>query len=318
MPLAIDILGITGPIYLVIALGWWFTRRAMFRREDLQAFGRFTLNLALPALLFNALSQRSVAEVLNLEYLLAYALSSLLVLGLGLFWARRVRGLDLTHSSVLAMGMSCPNSGFVGYPIMLLTLGPVAGVVLALNMVVENLLIIPILLALAQQGQAQHDGLRVFLRQTALGLLRNPLIWAIVLGFSSSLLGLSLPPPLARTVNLFAGACAVLSLFVIGGSLVGLQARGLLGQVWPVALGKLLLHPLAMILVLTWLVPVQDPMLHTAAVLTAALPMMGIYTVLSQRFGHGQMSAAAMLVTTTISFFTLSALLFVMRQSGGL
>ena len=31
------------------------------------------------------------------------------------------------------MGMTCANSGFVGYPILLLTLAPVAGVVLALQ-----------------------------------------------------------------------------------------------------------------------------------------------------------------------------------------
>ena len=138
MNATLDILAITGPIYLTIALGFFCTRRGLFAKADMQVFGKFTLQLALPALLFNALSQRRAAEVFNLNYLLAYTLASLIIMGLALFWARKVKGQSLSYSSMLAMGMSCPNSGFMGYPIILLTLGPVAGVALALNMVVET------------------------------------------------------------------------------------------------------------------------------------------------------------------------------------
>ena len=309
----LEILGITVPIYLTIALGYVCTRMGLFAKAEMQVFGRFTLQLALPALLFNALSQRSVAEILNLNYLLAYALGSLVVLGLGLWWARRVLGQSLSYSSMMAMGMSCPNSGFVGYPIMLLTFGPVAGVALALNMVVENLLMIPFLLAVADADGGHPGQWKQVLWQTLKNLAKNPMIWGIVGGFLFSLSGWAMPAPLGRTVNLFAQASAALSLFVIGGSLVGLKADGLRGTVSQIAFGKLFLHPLAMWVVLVWLVPIADPALRSAALLTGALPMLGIYTILSQRHGHGAISAASLLVTTVVSFFTLSALLWVMR-----
>ena len=314
MDTAIDILGITGPIYLAIALGYLATRRGVFSKTDMPVFGKFTINIALPALLFNALSQRSVGEVLNIQYMAAYALGSLLVIALGLWWARRVQGHSLSYSSMMAMGMSCPNSGFVGYPIMLLTFGPVAGVALALNMVVENLLLIPLLLAVADSEGAKSGHWRQVLRQTLVGLLRNPMIWGIVGGFVWSLSGLQWPAPLARTVNLFAAASGALSLFVIGGSLVGLKAEGLQGTVSQIAFGKLILHPLAMAAMLLWVFPVADPALRSAALLTGALPMLGIYTILSQRHGHGAISAAALLVTTVASFFTLSAVLWLLRH----
>ena len=315
MDTAFDILGITGPIYLAIALGYLATRQGWFSKADMPVFGRFTIQIALPALLFNALSQRSAAEVFNLQYLGAYALGSLLVIGLGLWWARRVQGRSPSYSSMMAMGMSCPNSGFVGYPIMLLTLGaPVAGVALALNMVVENLLLIPVLLAVADSEGGQAGHWRQVLRQSLLGLLRNPMIWGIVGGFVWSLTGWALPAPLGRTINLFAAASGALSLFVIGGSLVGLQAQGQGRTVWPIALGKLVLHPLVMAAMLLWVFELNDPALRSAVLLTAALPMLGIYTILSQRHGHGAISAAALLVTTVLSFFTLSALLWLLRH----
>jgi predicted permease len=310
----LDILAITGPIYLAIALGYVTTRWGVFERADMRVFGKFTLNLALPSLLFNALSQRSVAEILNGQYLLAYALGSLVLMGAALVWARKVQRHSLSYSSMMVMGMTCPNSGFVGFPVVLLTLGPVAGVVLALNMVVENLLLIPILLAVADSDGSNPGQWRTALRQTLIGLVKNPLIIGIASGFVFSGLGLHLPAPLSRTMTLFAQASGALSLFVIGGSLVGLKVQGLKGSLVQIAAGKLLMHPLLMGVTLGWVVPVDDPALRAAALISAAVPMMGIYTILSQRHGHEAPSAAALLVTTVCSFFTLSGLLWVMQH----
>jgi predicted permease len=316
MGAALDILGITGPIYLAIALGYWATRQGLFAQSDMQVFGKFTIHLALPALLFNALSQRSVSEILNPAYLLAYALGSMVVILGGLLWARKVKGHSLSYSSMMAMGMSCPNSGFVGYPIMLLSFGPVAGVALALNMVVENLLLIPLLLAVADSDGGQRGRWKSVLWQTLKNLTRNPMIWGIVGGFLFSLSGWAMPAPLGRTVNLFAQASAALSLFVIGGSLVGLKVDGLQDTVAQIVVGKLLVSPLVMWAVVVWWVPIADPALRSAALLTGALPMLGIYTILSQRHGHGAISAATLLVTTVVSFFTLSGLLWWLQPVG--
>jgi predicted permease len=310
----LDILAITGPIYLAIALGYAATRWGVFERADMRVFGKFTLYLALPALLFNALSQRSVAEILNGQYLLAYALSTLVVMGAALVWTRKVQQRSLSYSSMMVMGMTCPNSGFVGFPIILLTLGPVAGVALALNMVVENLLLIPLLLAVADSDGGAPGQWRQALQQTLFGLFKNPLIIGIVAGFLFSWSGVQIPTPVSRTITLFAQASGALSLFVIGGSLVGLQVHGLKGPVALIALGKLIVHPLAMLITLWWVVPVDDPALRMAALITAALPMLGIYTILSQRHGHEATSAAALLVTTVCSFFTLSGLLWVLQH----
>ena len=314
MNATLEILGITGPIYLAIALGYLCTRYGVFAKADMQLFGKFTLNLALPALLFNALSQRSVGEILNAQYLLVYALGSLLVILSGLWWARKIKGYSLSYSSTMAMGMSCPNSGFVGYPIILLSLGPVAGVALALNMVVENFLLLPLLMAIADSEGGKSSRWQQVLGQTFRNLARNPMIWGIVGGFLFSWSGLPMPTAIGRTINLFAQSSAALSLFVIGGALVGLKVDGLKMPVTQIAVGKLLLHPLAIWVVLVWLVPIDDPALRAAALLTGAMPMLGIYTILSQRHGHGAVSAAALLVTTVVSFFTLSAVLWVLKS----
>ena len=313
-----DILAITAPIYIAIALGYGLTRWGFFQKADMRAFGTFVVKVAMPALLFNALSQRKVADILNGDYVGAYALASLLTIGISIFWAVRISKTSRSLSSCLAMGMSCPNSGFVGYPVMLLSLGPlasVAGVALALNMMVENLLLIPLLLAWAETGQGQNRW-QTILVQTLKGMFYNPMIWGIVLGFAFSWFEWQLTPSLSRTVNLFAQASGALSLFVIGGSLVGLSVQGMGTRVAQIAAGKLLLHPLMMLVVLLFIVPIHDPVLWTAALLTCAMPMFGIYPILTQKHGHDGLSAAALLMTTMASFVTLNLLLWQLQKNG--
>ncbi|CAN5354495.1 AEC family transporter [soil metagenome] len=314
-----NILAITGPIYLTIVLGFAATRMGLFSKADMHVLGKFVINLALPALLFNALAQRPIGEVLNGPYMLVYAVGSLVTLSLGWLWARRVARQDGATSAYYAMGMSCSNSGFVGYPIALLTLGPVAGVLLGLNMIVENLLLIPLLLALAERGEGRSGAWHLALRQSLMNLLRNPMVLGLLAGLMVSLMGWKLPSPVGRTVTLFSQASGALSLFVIGGTLVGLQVQGIMrNQVAQIAVGKLLLHPLAVVAVLMLLeaggLMPMEPQLRMGLVLTAACPMLGIYPILAQKHGRDGLAAAALLGATVASFVSISLVLWVFRQ----
>ncbi len=313
----LQILAITAPIYLIIAAGFLAVRYGLFTKPELRVLGRFVVQFCLPALIFNALSKRSLSEVLNLPYLLVYATGSLTVLAVGAIVARRVRGTNMPMAAMQSIGMATSNSGFVGYPIVLQLIGPTAAVALALCMLVENMLIIPICLAMADnQGhddaQRWHHTLAASLRN----LLRNPLILAILAGFMCALLGLHLPDVLARTVQIVATASSPLALFVIGGTLVGLQLGGVRRDLAWVALGKLILHPLA-VLALLWLLPPSmqiDPTLRTAAVVFAAMPMLSIYPMLAQKYQLEGFTAAALLVTTVASFVTISGWMWAIRH----
>jgi len=312
----LDILTITGPIYLCIALGWLATRAGLFERGDMRVLGQFVLYVALPALLFDAVSKRRLADILEWRYMAAYALGGLATVALSQWWLRRVVRQPPLLGVVQSMGMACPNSGFVGYPINLLVLGgSTAAVVLGLSMVVENLLLVPLLMTLADAaGGGRHW--RAVLRSAAAGLARNPLVLSLLAALAASILGLSLPAPVERTVGLFAQASAALSLFVIGGSLAGLRLRGLGKSVAQIAAGKLVLHPLltgALLLGLEALgMQALGPELRTGLMLTVACPMFGIYPILAGRHGQEGLAAAALLGTTVASFFTISAMLWLL------
>jgi predicted permease len=227
--------------------------------------------------------------------------------------------MDSLSSTFYVMGMTCSNSGFVGFPILVLIMAPVAGVALAMNMIVENFVIIPFLLALADRSQNKSASWLHAVAESLVKLITNPLVIGLVLGSLVSLSEWQMPAAISRVINLFALSSSALSLFVIGGTLVGLPLKGLSRQVLPITVGKLLVHPLAIFVVmavLTWLgLPQLDASVRAAALLMAAMPMMGTYIVLAQLYGKEDISAAALLITTATSFFTLSALLWLLKPT---
>ncbi|MAZ17378.1 MAG: permease [Ahrensia sp.] len=312
----LEVFSVTGPIYITIAVGYLAVRFGLLAAADMRVLGRFVLYFALPALLFRALSQRHITEIVNTSYIAAYLGGTLAMVVIGYAVTRKLLGQDRMTAAFSAMGMSCPNSGFVGYPIILLTFPPIAGTVLALNMFVENVVIIPVLLMLAERAKgAEGHPLAVFwgaLKRLAV----NPIVIGLVLGIVVSLTQVPLPSFVVKSVDLFASASAALSLFFIGGTLYGLPVSGLMGRIVPVVIGKLFAHPLIMlgavlIVPLLGMAPIPSP-LREAILLSAAMPIFGIYPILAQQYGREGFSAVALLATTVFSFLTISLMLWVM------
>ena len=93
--------------------------------------------------------------------------------------------------------------------------------------------------------------------QLVRGVLGNPMPWAILFGALSSALDLELIGPVGKTVGLLADAASPVALFTIGAVLARSQIRvkesGHPPILWrdflPVALMKLVLHPVLVLLV---------------------------------------------------------------------
>ncbi|MCA0241993.1 MAG: AEC family transporter [Proteobacteria bacterium] len=306
-----ELLTLTLPLFVLIALGFAAARGGLFDDAQVQTLGRFVLYVALPALIVRAFAQRALTDVFEPHYVAALALASLAVFALGWAGARLLR-LPREAAALAALGMSCSNTGYIGYPLAVLVIGPGAAVALALNMLVENLLVIPLALVLAESAASRGQGWRRALRETGQRLLRSPLILSIVAGVLISGLRLPLPAPLMRAIDLLAVASAPVALFAVGGMLHGSSVRGLAAPLALIVGGKLLLHPLAVVLALR-VFPVADRTLATAAVLMAAVPMIAIYPVLGQRYGQQRLCAAALLTAVLASVLTINAVLLLLR-----
>lgn len=310
-----DILAITGPIYVLIALGFGAVRLRILAAPELRALGVFVISFALPALLFKALSQRGLSELIDVHALLVYVLASFLVAALGIGFTVFVQRRGLQAGAMTAMGMAVSNSAFVGLPIAQPLFGAAANTNLALFLVVESLIMLPLLMAIAEIGSSGHGRVGQVLRNVITSLVRNPMILGIVAGVACSLLGVHVPLPLTRAVDMLASSSAPVALFYIGGTLAGLSARGLGADLGVIMAGKLGLHALAVALLLLVL-PDVDAAIRAALILNACMPMASIYPIVAQKYGQQGIAAAALVATTVTSFLTISAVVWLMKASG--
>lgn len=305
----LEILAIIGPLFVAIAVGFAAVRTGAYDKADIRVLGRFVIQLALPALLFKSLSERSFGEIINLDYLGAYALGSLAALAVACGGALFLKNLSRPALGMVAVGSALSNSGFIGFPLVLQFLGSGATVAIALSMLVENLVILPTSLIIAESARGDGRSRTQALLALFSGLLRNPLILAIVAGILCSLLQIRLPVPVGRVVDMFAAASGAVALFVIGGTLVGLHPGGDMPRILWVCFGKLVVHPLAVALLMVAFAP-ADPVLRTAGILIASLPMLSIFPILGQKYDEESWCASGLLVATVSSFVTLSLVMW--------
>ncbi|MAM63302.1 AEC family transporter [Maritimibacter sp. UBA3975] len=305
----LDILGITFPIFAAIALGYGLVRWRVFRPQDMKVFGGYVMNIALPALIFNAVASRDIGEVFNVPYMAVYLAGALVTMGIAFGWFTAITGPQ--RRAIGTMGAACPNSGFVGAPLMLLLFPDIAGLILAMNMLVENVIIIPIALALMEASKG--GGLRI--GKVLVGVIRRPMVIGLLLGLAVSIIGVSVPGPVDRLVTMVAGSAAALALVVIGGSLAGLSVKGNVALAAQISVAKLVVQPLATVGAVVLFAVLGLGLtgdLRVAVILSAAIPMFTIYTVLAQETGHEGLASLALLMATVASFVTLNVAIFLL------
>lgn len=312
----IAVFEITLPIYAAIAIGYLSVWKGWFDGQDMRSLGSFVFKLALPALIFTSVATQDPRTVFQPGYVLAYGLGGLATITASFIWFRAV-GSEPERSALGVMGCTCPNSGFIGYPIMLLAFPDVAGTVLALNVLVEQILLIPICLLLLEATEGSNgQGLGRRLCGILWNLLKIPTVIAMLAGLAVSMLGIPLAEPVVRIPDMFLAAAGAVSLVVIGGSLVGLPMQGNWNLAAQVTVGKLILHPamtalVALLIVATGLAPLK-PELFAAVILSSAIPMFTSYTVFAQQRGLQGAASLASLAGTMGAFVTLNLLLWIL------
>ncbi|MEQ8897128.1 MAG: AEC family transporter [Roseovarius sp.] len=310
----IEVLSITFPLFAAIGLGYGTVALKLFSGDDMKVLGRYVLNIALPALLFNAVAGRDLGEVLHPGYMAVFLGAGLATMLVG-YVAVTLTGTGPARRAVAVMGMVVPNSAFVGYPALLLTLPDIAGQVLVLNFLVENVILIPLALILLDLSRPRPG-------RTVLGVLggiakdffSRPFVVGLLLGLFVSVAGLPYPEPLERFLSILAGSASALALVVIGGTLYGLPMRGDRALAGGIAAGKLVLHPLmaagAVAVFSMTGIAVLPEEFRQAVILSAAIPMFSIYIILAQPYGHDGIASIALLTAVASSFVTLSVVLW--------
>lgn len=305
----VNVLSVVLPIMLIIGLGLAAVRSGAAKDVHIEGLAAFVLNFALPAVMLTTLAGQDMRESFNLGYLVAYGGGSLAAFAATFAILRFAMGRPLTRAGLGALGGTTSNTGFIGYPVAALALGAPALAGMPMTMLIENALIIPLGMALAElgRGDGTHSAMRL-VWQTLARLARMPLLLAIAAGLVLSLAGIQLPDMAVTTLEMLAAASAPCALFVVGGTVARLNRSDISPEIFAIVAGKLLIHPVAVTAALL-LVPGIPTGLVAVGMLFSSVSMITIYPLFCARHGMEKDAATALVAATVLAFAGIAVML---------
>jgi predicted permease len=301
------ILAVTIPFFALVLAGWLAAQRRVLPESAIPGLNAFVLYFALPCMLFRFGMNTPVLDLLSPAMLGVYVAAGLLIVGftIAVTWGPRLGLKDAAFGALVA---AFPNTGFMGVPLLVALLGPAAAGPVICTILADLFVTSSLCIALAQAQGAQ--GARTAAVRALRGALSNPLPWAIALGAAFSAAGWRLSGPLDVVVRMLADAASPVALFTIGAVLwrAGQHAhtRTPLSRFLPVALIKLLLHPLLVLLLAVAARQLGAPLsAFQVMVLTlaAALPSASNVSLLAERYGADNGRIARIIMASTVLAF---------------
>ena len=313
----LDVLRVTFPFFALVLCGYWAARRQMLPFEAIPGLNGFVLFFALPCMLFRFGANTPIAQLLDASAFFMYLFCALVMVAfvVAITLNKRFGWNDAAFGALVG---AFPNTGFMGVPLLVALLGNAAAGPAIVTIVIDMLITTSLCIALSRLDGAGQQGVGQAAKNALLGVVKNPLPWAILLGTLFSAFQIELPGPVEKTVALLGDAASPVALFTIGAVLARSQKIAHHEQhgplTWkdyvPVALIKLFLHPVLVLVVglaaISMGAPI-DPFALKVMVLVAALPSASNVAMLSERFGadNGRI-ARIILVSTAAAFLTFS------------
>lgn len=331
------ILSVTIPFFALVLCGYLAAHKRVLPEAAIPGLNVFVLFFALPCLLFRFGSSMPFAQLIDPVLIGIYAVCALVIVLFTVMLTWRLReseqGVDLKNAAFGALVAAFPNTGFMGVPLLVALLGqaaagPVIGTVLV-DLILTSTLCITLAQVQPAAGSSNTSTWHTVSRSLR-GAMTNPLPWAIALGAAVAALNVTVPGPVAQVIKMLADAASPVALFTIGAVLwrsgqhspaLGKSLQTPPRHFVPVALIKLLLHPLLVLLV-GWMaralgLPVSSFGL-TVLVLAAALPSASNVSLLAERYGadNGRI-ARIIMASTVLAFVTFSVLAWLLGAGAG-
>jgi malonate transporter and related proteins len=296
------------PIFALILTGFICGYFGVFDRRATDNLNRFAIYLALPSLMFVAMSKITPDQVRQLGFVGAFCGGFSITFAVA-FAISRARGRRVANASIEGLDAGYSNVGFMGIPMCLLVFGPEsapASIIATLftACVLFLFAVVVVEIDLQKGSSFWSTGAKV-----AWSLLTSPLLIAPVTGLCIGLSGLKVPTPLESFTTLLGGAASPAALVCIGLFLAqeSVVSRDAVSIGILVAL-KLILQP-AITALLAFHVFTMPPLWSHSAVILSALPIgSGPFTIAKLYGLEAGVTSGAILASHVFAVFTVSLL----------
>lgn len=299
------------PVFALIFAGWLARRLAVLGPNATTELNRFVVYLALPALLFHIVAHARWSQIWQPGFIAVFTIGCMVVFALTVLVSLR-RPLHLADAVIDGLNAGYPNTGFIGFPLVLVAIGqkalePTLVATIITVCVLFGVAIVLIEIGLQTEKRPAHMVLKI-LRSLA----RNPLLVAPLLGTLVPLSGVAIPSSAETFLKLLGGAASPCALVALGLFLAE-KREGAAPAMVPACLlvgFKLILQPVLTWVLASFVFELPATLSHTA-VLLAALPTgTGPFMLAEFYRREAAMTSNVILVSTILSLLSISAYLY--------
>ncbi|QID18918.1 AEC family transporter [Nitrogeniibacter mangrovi] len=301
---------VTGPIFVILALGVWLRRVGMLTDAFVEAGSRLVFTVALPALLFISISKTNFEAAANVS-LVAFGALATVTTFVVLEWVAARWVAEPADRGVVVQGGFRSNMGIVGLAYCVNAYGE-SGLVAA-SLYLGLITILFNILAVITLSRSLHA------RRSVAGVLRgiatNPIIIGIVLALPVSWAGVKLPALVIQSGQYFANLTLPLALLCTGASLDFARLRLETRNTLLASVAKLVFVPLVFVLG-GLAVGFRGIDLGVLLLMSSTPAAAASYVMVRAMGGNAVLAANIIALTTLASILTTSVGIMIVRGAG--
>lgn len=300
----------TFPIFLVIVIGYVLMQIGMLNENFVTVANKFNFKVTLPFLVFRDISNANIREDFDVIFVL-FCAAATTVCFFTIWGAAKLFIKDKTitgafvqasfRSSAAVMGIAFiqniyGNSGMA--PLMIIGSVPLYNIysVIVLTMEAED------------SGEGKEK-----IKKALKGIITNPIIIGILLGLIVSLLGITFPTVINKTVQNMAVLASPLALITIGAGFEGRKALAKIKPTIAVAMIKLLVQT-AVFLPIAITMGFREEKLIAILIMLASPTTPSCYIMAKNMKNDGVLTASAVVMTTLFSSVTLTLWIYLLKS----
>jgi malonate transporter and related proteins len=296
------------PIFALILTGFICGYFSVFDRSATDNLNRFAVYLALPSLMFVAMSKITPDQVRQLGFVGAFCAGFSITFAVA-FAISRARGRRVANASIEGLDAGYSNVGFMGIPMCLLVFGPESAPASIIATLFTACILFLFAVVVVEIDLQKGNSFWSTGAKVARSLLTSPLLIAPIAGLCIGLSGLKVPTPFESFTTLLGGAASPAALVCIG---LFLAQESVVSDD-AVSIGilvamKLILQP-AITAFFAFYVFTMPPLWSHSAVILSALPIgSGPFTIAKLYGLEAGVTSGAILASHVFAVLTVSLL----------
>lgn len=314
--IVLKVLQIISPIFILIFIGFLCRWQGLIKTESGKDLNKFIFYVSLPALLLSKISQAEIKIHEQWGGYLAIIMATVLISLIAIFFSKFF-GLSQYQKWVCAHGSIRSNMAFIGLPIIFYASGEKAISVAALLMGMTVPFYNVIGVIFLTLGKRREESLKLggVLKQIFMSIIKNPLIWGCLAGGMLYFFEVDKSNFILKNIDLIGSISLPLSLICLGIQMNTAITWQRLKQVFFPTFLKLVLCPLAGLLVLHLVYDMPDQNLILAVMILLGCPSaVASYVMAVEMKADHEFAADMVLSTTLLSFLSISAILIAFQD----